>query len=167
METTAPDPIARIADILCPETDAESSLRARLAELTGASPDRAAWELFALRDHALAVIYSLLYEGRNVPGDLTTTLLTMLEPRAVLVPSPPLVEEWRVSRDVLYTGVMPGEEERPFAEIWKDWTERVGHCFAGTFDTPDTGAGELGALEYDKAAKQFFPLCKQLPEEWR
>jgi hypothetical protein len=167
METPAPDSIARIADILWPETEEESSLRSRLAGMTGSSPARAAWELFALRDHALDVMYSLTYEGRNVPGDMTRTLLTVLEPRVVQVPSPPLVEEWRVSRDVLYTGVMPGQEERPFAEIWKDWTERVGHCFAGTFDGSDAGVGEIGALEYDKAAKQFFPLCRQLPEEWR
>jgi len=167
METSAPDPLARIADLLWPETDAESSLRTRLADLTGSSPALAAWELFALRDYALDVMYSLIYEGRSVPGEMTTSLLALLEPRVMHVPSPPLVQEWRGNRDALYTGVMPGREERPFAEVWKDWTERVGRCFAGTFDRADEGTEEIGALEYDRVAKQFFQLCKELPEQWR
>jgi hypothetical protein len=165
---TAPDPIPRIADILWPETAAEWELRTRLADLTGSTPERAAWELFALRDHALDVMYSLIYEGRNVPRDMTMTILALLEPRVAPVPTPSHVEAWRVSRDTLYTGVMPGQEEtRPYAEIWKDWIERVGGCFASAFDCADGGAGVIGAVEYDKAAKHFFPLCKQLPDRWR
>lgn len=167
METSAPDSIARIADILWPETEAESSLRSRLAGMTGSSPALAGWELFALRDHALDVIYSLIYEGRDVPHEMTTTLLTILEPRVVHAPSPPLGEGWRGNRDALYTGVMPGREERSFAEVWTEWTQRVGQCFAGTFERADEAVRETGALEYDKAAKQFFPLCRQLPEQWR
>ncbi len=167
-QNAGPDPIPRIADILWPDGEVERELRTRLAALTGSSPARAAWELFALRDHALDVMYSLIYEGRNVPREMTKAILTVLEPRAGLVPAPPKVEEWRENRDALYTGVMPGgPEERPFAEIWGEWTRRVGACFVRAFDGPDGGTGPIGAQEYDKAAKEFFPLCKQLPEEWR
>jgi hypothetical protein len=163
-----PDPIPRIADILWPDGEAERDLRTRLAALTGSSQARVAWELFALRDHALDVMYSLMYEGRNVPREMTQAILTVLEPRAGLVPAPANVEEWREARDVLYTRVMPaGPEDRPFAEIWSEWIARVGGCFVRAFDGPDGGAGSIGALEYDKAAKQFFPLCKQLPDQWR
>ena len=168
METPAADPLPRIADILWPNSESEQSLRARLGGLTGVDPARAAWELFALRDHALDVMYSLIYDGRNVPPDMTTSIFKVLEPRWATAPAPANVEEWRASRDALYTGVMPGgEDARPYPEIWKDWIERVGGCFASAFDAPENGAGQIGTLEYDKAAKQLFPLCKQLPDRWR
>jgi hypothetical protein len=113
-------------------------------------------------------MYSLIYEGRSVPRDMTTTILRLLGPRMATVPPPPRVEEWRADRDALYTGVMPAQEEqRPYAEVWKDWIGRVGGCFTSAFDRPDGGASQIGSLEYDTAAKQFFPLCRQLPEQWR
>ena len=125
-----------------------------------------AWELFALRDHALDVMYSLIFEGRHVPRETTLAILTLLEAaRGCPCPRHAVVEEWRVeSRRAVHRDHAGRPEDRPFRRR----SGRTGSggwpsSFAGMFERHDDAAGRIGADEYDKAAKQFFPLCKQLP----
>jgi len=156
-------PLAGIADILWPDTEAETLLRTRLAALSGSRLSVVAWELFALREHAFDVMYSMIFEGRPVPPETSRAIHALLEPRVASVPLPPAAEQWRSSRDALYTAIMPqGPEDRPFPEIWQDWLGRVAEKFASVFQRHDSEAGALGAGEYDKAAKQLFPLCSSL-----
>jgi hypothetical protein len=157
------NPIAGIADILWPDTEAEVLLRAKLADLTGSTAAAVAWELFALREHALDVMYSMIFEGRQTPPETSRAIHAQLESRVAPVPLPPMAEQWRSNRDALYTAIMPGgPEDRPFAAIWQDWLGRVAEKFASVFERHDAAAGRIGADEYDKAAKQLFPLCRQL-----
>jgi hypothetical protein len=149
-----------IANQMWPMSEHEMALRRRVAELAGITPELAAWELFALRDHAFewarrAELGDKPEESAALEDEVYEWIKRIAGPGYWF----PDVNQWFQSRVQLYAEAVP-KTPMPVTAWGAEWLARVRAAFQEALKTDKPALATIAGVEFDRALVEYQELCQ-------
>ena len=158
-----PRPEFAIADLLWPVTQAETALQHWLAHLGGVAPDQAAWELFALRENAFAVVTRSALRGRSADRDrLEAAVAARVQIRSSTAEPMADPDLWHTTREIRYFKSIP-TQSTPGRRFKAEWLHLVRRTFGRCFENHVRRVELIGGKEYDTALLSIVRILVPSP----